>query len=106
MSPIRTLPLLPPTPGPPQTEEIPTDHSTAPPKADLLHIGVQRSDGGDGGLTPSAAAGIGVGSTLGGIILLALVAFLVYRGRRGRAKLRGRKEAGARELGKQGWGEV
>ncbi|OTB10191.1 hypothetical protein K445DRAFT_323225 [Daldinia sp. EC12] len=44
-------------------------------------------DQGDDGLAPSAAAGIGVGSTLGGIILLALVAFLIHRGRRNRTKL-------------------
>ncbi|KAI0106571.1 hypothetical protein F4776DRAFT_668367 [Hypoxylon sp. NC0597] len=54
----------------------------------------------DGGLTPNAAAGIGVGSTLGGILLLGLVAFLVYHGRQNRTKLEDR-EAGERDKGKR-----
>ncbi|KAI1407118.1 hypothetical protein F5Y13DRAFT_195724 [Hypoxylon sp. FL1857] len=58
------------------------------------------SDSADDGLTPSAAAGIGVGSTLGGILLLGLVVFLVYRGRQNRVKLEDR-EAGERDKGKQ-----
>ncbi|KAI1371115.1 hypothetical protein F4677DRAFT_318532 [Hypoxylon crocopeplum] len=33
------------------------------------------------GYSPGVVTGIGVGSTLGGVILLGLVAFLVYRGR-------------------------
>ncbi|KAI1081524.1 hypothetical protein F5B20DRAFT_579389 [Whalleya microplaca] len=41
---------------------------------------------GDAGLTPGTAAGIGVGSTLGGIFVLGLVAILVYRGRKNKAK--------------------
>ncbi|OTA54771.1 hypothetical protein K449DRAFT_192981 [Hypoxylon sp. EC38] len=54
----------------------------------------------DDGLTPSAAAGIGVGSTLGGILLLGLVAFLVYHGRQNRSKLEN-QETGERDKGKR-----
>ncbi|KAI1088736.1 putative methyltransferase-domain-containing protein [Rostrohypoxylon terebratum] len=54
----------------------------------------------DGGIGPSTAAGIGVGSTLGGIFLLALVAFLVYRGRQGKTRLRD-QETGEQGVGKQ-----
>ncbi|KAI0891156.1 putative methyltransferase-domain-containing protein [Annulohypoxylon nitens] len=55
---------------------------------------------GDDGIGPSTAAGIGVGSTLGGIFLLAMVAFLVYRGRQGKTRLRD-QETGEQDLGKQ-----
>ncbi|KAI1211487.1 putative methyltransferase-domain-containing protein [Annulohypoxylon truncatum] len=55
---------------------------------------------GDDGIGPSTAAGIGVGSTLGGIVLLALVAFLVYRGRQSKTRL-GDQEDGEHGAGKQ-----
>ncbi|XDG03823.1 hypothetical protein ABKA04_003438 [Annulohypoxylon sp. FPYF3050] len=55
---------------------------------------------GDDGIGPSTAAGIGVGSTLGGIFLLVMVAFLVYRGRQGKTKLRD-QETGEQDVGKQ-----
>ncbi|KAI0879928.1 putative methyltransferase-domain-containing protein [Annulohypoxylon maeteangense] len=59
------------------------------------------SDGsGDDGIGPSTAAGIGVGSTLGGILLLALVAFLVYRGRQNKTRLED-QETNERIEGKQ-----
>ncbi|KAI8965221.1 hypothetical protein F5Y11DRAFT_22220 [Daldinia sp. FL1419] len=52
---------------------------------------------GDDGLRPSVVAGIGVGSTLGGILLLALIAFLIHRGRRNRTKLED-LEAGMQDM--------
>ncbi|KAI1778488.1 hypothetical protein F4818DRAFT_302865 [Hypoxylon cercidicola] len=52
------------------------------------------------GLPPGAAAGISVGSTLGGVFLLALVAFLIYRRRQNRTKLE-HQEAGGQNAGKQ-----
>ncbi|KAI0095384.1 hypothetical protein F4814DRAFT_454165 [Daldinia grandis] len=56
---------------------------------------------GDDGLAPSAATGISIGSTLGGIfLLLALVAFLIHRGRRIRTKLED-PEAHTQNKGKQ-----
>ncbi|KAI1451809.1 putative methyltransferase-domain-containing protein [Annulohypoxylon moriforme] len=61
---------------------------------------VASNDNGDGGIGPSTAAGIGVGSTLGGIFLLVLVAFLVYRGRQNKTKL-GDQEAGEQFARKQ-----
>ncbi|KAI0179412.1 putative methyltransferase-domain-containing protein [Hypoxylon sp. FL1284] len=58
-----------------------------------------RRDSDDDGLPPGAAAGISVGSTLGGVLLLAVVAVLIYRGRQGRAKPE-HQEAGGRDEGK------
>ncbi|XXH04070.1 hypothetical protein Hte_010481 [Hypoxylon texense] len=51
------------------------------------------------GQTPGAEVGISVGSTLGGIFLLGLVAFFVYRGRQSRTKL-DHQEAGGQDAGK------
>ncbi|KAI1641974.1 uncharacterized protein F4817DRAFT_20769 [Daldinia loculata] len=56
---------------------------------------------GDDGLASSATTGISIGSTLGGIfLLLALVAFLIHRGRRIRTKLED-PEANTQNKGKQ-----
>lgn len=57
--------------------------------------------GGDNDSQPPAAeVGISVGSTLGGIFLLALVALFIYRGRRSRTKLE-HQEAGGQDAGKR-----
>ncbi|KAI1767127.1 hypothetical protein GGR53DRAFT_144040 [Hypoxylon sp. FL1150] len=58
------------------------------------------SGGNNDGLPPGAAAGISVGSTLGGILLLALVAFFIFRGRKNRTRLE-HQEAGERDTRKQ-----
>lgn len=53
------------------------------------------NDQSSAGYSPSVVTGIGVGSTLGGVLLLGLVAFLVYRGRqRNRGRALGDQEAG------------
>lgn len=55
---------------------------------------------GNDGLPPGTAAGIGVGSTVGGIFLLAVLAILIYRGRQNRTRLDD-QEAGEHSAGKQ-----
>lgn len=70
---------------------------------DLVRRNISDSNdkgGNNDGLPPGAAAGISVGSTLGGIFLLALVAFLIYRGRKNRTKLEDQEVSGQNE-GKQ-----
>ncbi|KAI1336668.1 hypothetical protein F5Y15DRAFT_426863 [Xylariaceae sp. FL0016] len=67
-----------------------------PPSQEKTMIDTSGHEAHNSGLSPSAAAGISVGSTIGGVLILGLMAFLMFRRGRGTAKKAADVEAGDR----------